>query len=297
MAIMRIERVIRRCESPVCTHRTHLWRAWFDSPQGYSLDGRWYCSSECFERALVAAIEGASTQADQTPAKSHRVPMGLLMLSRGMVDSEQLKRALKAQKDSGTGRVGEWLRHIGAVTEEQVTQILGLQWSIPVFPLDKSRRFLECAQLVPFRLLELTEMIPVAPVPASQQLFVAFVDRINYSALYAVEKMLACHTEPCLAMQSQIMKALNELRSRPRPLEILGGYQSDPLEMARIIASHFDRTNALDVRLSGFRSFIWVRMVAPAGYTDILFQSRRNKDENLLARFTAKDIETAFFSP
>src|SRR5579863_8981934 len=60
-----------------------------------------------------------------------------------------------------TGRVGEWLRHLGAVTEEQVTQVLGLQWSIPVFPLGQSRRFLECARLVPLPLLKVAEMLPV----------------------------------------------------------------------------------------------------------------------------------------
>ena len=145
------------------------------------------------------------------------------MLSRGLVDNEQLKKALKAQKESGSGRVGEWLRHIGAVSEEQVTQILGLQWSIPVFPLNQSRRFLECAHLVPFPLLEVAEMVPVHHIPTSQHLYVAFVDRVNYSALYAVEKMLECHTEPCLAVQSQVLQALNELRGRPRPVEFLAG--------------------------------------------------------------------------
>src|ERR1019366_937820 len=58
------------------------------------------------------------------------------------------------------------------------------------------------------------------PYPTSQHLYIAFVDRINYSALYALEKMLECHTEPCLAVQSQIVQALNELRGRHRALEI-----------------------------------------------------------------------------
>ena len=150
---------------PACTHRRRLWRAWLDPVRGHSLDGRWYCSPECFEQALGSTISGFLNAKPQARAMTHRAPLGLLMLSRGFVDNEQLKQALKAQKDSGTGRVGEWLRHIGAATEEQVTQVLGLQWSIPVFPLGQSRRFLECAQLVPFPLLEVAEMVPVAPHP------------------------------------------------------------------------------------------------------------------------------------
>ncbi len=135
---MKVDRFPRRCESSSCTRRRGLWRSWLDAPRGHSLDGRWYCSSECFEQALASAIRQSLPVSARPPAKAHRVPLGLLMLSRGLVDDEQLKRALKAQKDSGSGRVGEWLRHIGAVTEEQVTQILGLQWSIPVFPLSQS---------------------------------------------------------------------------------------------------------------------------------------------------------------
>jgi hypothetical protein len=250
---------------------------------GYSLDGHWFCTTECFEQALASVVAQFLLGKTQPLAKSHRVPLGLLMLSRGFVDNEQLKKALKAQKDSGTGRVGEWLRHMGAVSEEQVTQILGLQWSIPVFPLKESRRFLECAHLVPFPLLEVAEMIPVHHIPTSQHLYVAFVDRINYSALYALEKMLDCHTEPCLAVQSHIIQALNELRGRPRPVEILVDNVSDPWQMAGTILAHVARLSATDVRVSGFDNFIWARILSPYGHTDILFQAQRNPPDILAA--------------
>jgi len=210
---------------------------------------------------------------------THRAPLGLLMLSRGLVDNEQLKKALKAQKDSGTGRVGEWLRHLGAVSEEQVTQILGLQCSIPVFPLNQSRRFLECAHLVPFPLLEVAEMVPVHHIPTSQHLYVAFVDRINYSALYALEKMLECHTEPCLAVQSQIVRALDELRCRRSPSEVLVDNISEPGEMASSILAHTMRLGATDVRVSGFDGLIWARLLATSFYTDVLFQAQGHLPE------------------
>jgi len=200
------------------------------------------------------------------------------MLSRGFVDNEQLKKALKAQKDSGSGRVGEWLRHIGAVSEEQVTQILGLQWSIPVFPLHQSRRYLECAHMVPFPLLELAQMVPVHYLPNSQTLYVAFVDRVNYSALYSVEKMLACHTEPCLALQSQVRQALKDIGGRPRPMEILAENVADPCDIATIITSHAARLGAADVRVSGFCGFVWARILSPSGYTDVLVQAQNPPD-------------------
>jgi hypothetical protein len=282
MALIKPDRALRQCESPACSRRRRLWRAWLDPGRGHSLDGHWYCSPACFEQALAFAIGQALPGTAQPSSPTHRVPLGLLMLSRGFVDNDQLKRALKAQKDSGSGRVGEWLRHIGAVNEEQVTQMLGLQWSIPVFPLSQSRRYLECAHLVPYPLLEAVEMVPVHYLPNSQILYVAFVDRVNYSALYALEKMLACHTEPCLSSQSQLAQALAELGTRHQPVNTLADNVSDPWEIAIAISVHASKLGSTDVRVSGFGGFIWARVLAPSGHTDVLVQARKNRPEILL---------------
>ena len=279
MALLNLDRWAKQCEYPACSHRQRLWRAWLEPVRGYSLEGRWYCSQDCFEQALTSILSQMVQAKAQPPATTHRAPLGLLMLSRGFVDNEQLKRALKAQKDSGTGRVGEWLRHIGAVTEEQVTQILGLQCSIPVFPLGQSRRFLDCAHLVPFPLLEVAEMVPVHHIPTSQHLYVAFVDRINYSALYALEKILECHTEPCLAVQSHIIQALNELRGRHRAVEILVDNITEPTEIAGCVLEHAIRLGATDVRVSGFDGLIWARVISPSNFTDMLFQTSRDQPD------------------
>jgi hypothetical protein len=274
---MNVERLTRRCESPACSYRPRSWRAWLAPQRGYALDGHWYCSMTCFEQALSSVIAELLRGAPHRVSPSHRIPLGLLMLSRGLVDNEQLKRALQAQKDSGSGRVGEWLRHIGAVTEEQVTQALGVQWCAPVFPLNQSRRYLECAHLVPFPLLELSLMVPVHHVRTSQQLYLAFVDRINYSALYAMDKILQCHTEPCLAVQSQIAQALNDLRDNPRSVEVLVDNITDSREMAGAISAQYDYLTATDVRVSGFDGFVWARLLTPSGYTDMLFQPQKSQ--------------------
>jgi len=276
---MKTDRFRRQCESPTCPYRKRLWRAWLEPQGGLSLDGRWYCSPVCFQGALVTAIEQLLPVAARPQTKPHRVPLGLLMLSRGYVDNEQLKKALKAQKDSGSGRVGEWLRHIGAATEEQVTKVLGVQWSIPVFPLNQTRRYLECADLVPFPLLQVAEMVPVHYLPANQLLYLAFVDRINYTALYSVEKMLECHTEPCLALQSHVQQAFEELQSKHLSVEAVIDNLSGPGEMATLIFSYAARVGANQVRVSGFSGFIWTRFLSPSGMSDLLFRVRRDQPE------------------
>jgi hypothetical protein len=160
------------------------------------------------------------------------------------------------------------------VTEEQVTQVLGLQWSIPVFPLGQSRRFLECARLVPLPLLKVAEMLPVHHIAASQHLYVAFVDRINYSALYAVEKVLDCHTEPCLAIQSQVLDALDELQGKHPSTEILLDDISEADEIASSILTSSLRLEATNVRMSGFDGYIWSRIIYSQNHADLVFRTR-----------------------
>lgn len=179
------------------------------------------------------------------------------------------------------------MRHIGAVSEEQVTQMLGLQWSIPVFPLNHSRRYLECVHLVPYPLLEAAEMVPVHYLPSSQILYMAFVDRVNHSALYAVEKMLACHTEPCLALQSQVLQVLKEIGARHQPVDILADNGSDPWDIASAISSHATKLDSAEVRVSGFCGFIWARILAPSGNTDILVRAQGNRRDIFLPMETS----------
>ena len=133
--------------------------------------------------------------------------------------------------------------------------------------------------MCPFPSWKWRKWSPSTTFPPANSLYVAFVDRINYSALYALEKMLECHTEPCLAVQSHLLQALKELRSRPRPVEILVDNISDPGEMASTILAQVVRLGATDVRVSGFDGFIWARLLSPPGYTDILFQAQRNQPE------------------
>jgi hypothetical protein len=126
-------------------------------------------------------------------------------------------------------------------------------------------------------------MIPVHHIPTSQHLYVAFVDRINYSALYAVDKMLECHTEPCLAVQSQLVGALNELRSRCPLVEVLVDNISEPGEMAKAILAQLETLDASDVRVSGFDGFLWARLLSATGSTDLLFQTPRNQPDLLVS--------------
>jgi len=269
---MSPKRLLRRCDHPACPNRGRPWRALLEPPTGILLDGRWHCGPECLEGALVGLLDQTLPTVSSPIAKSHRIPLGLLLLSQGLISQEKLREALKAQRNSRCGRVGEWLRHLGAVSEQQITRALGMQWSLPVFPLEKTRNYLECAHLVPLPLLDSVGMVPAHFILASRHLYVAFADRVDYTALYAVEKMLDCKTEPCLAQQTAIEKALEEIRLRPRPAETMVDNVRDPQEMARTTCGFASKLKAEEVRVAGCGEFIWVRLWARSGVSDLLFQ-------------------------
>jgi len=264
-----------RCANPHCPLPRTVWSTFRRPPRGVFLHKQWLCSPECLnqvlEPSLVPVIE--TTRANRE-TKSHRFPLGLVMHSLGLVTKESLQSALQAQREAGQGRVGDWLRRQGAVTEPQITQALAVQWSLPIYPLDRWEGLLNWAHLLPLRLLHSFQMLPVHYLPASGLLYVAFSSRVDYTALYAIEQMLEFRTQPCVAQESQVEKALDALYRRrvSEDNQILG-----PLEPALISGATLQEVikfGAREVRVAGCADNVWIRLSAADLVRDLLFQRR-----------------------
>ena len=139
---------------------------------------------------------------------------------------EQLRAALRAQRSAGRGRIGEWLRTLGFVSEQQVTAALARQWSCPVlrtnsFSPGNSTLSAHRAPQIPVTLLESFVMIPVEYVETTATLHIAFGEGIDYSVLYAIEQMLGCRTESCMAVPSLVRQNLQSLSERRGESEVV----------------------------------------------------------------------------
>src|SRR5580658_2683415 len=87
-------------------------------------EGQWGCSGRCVLAMTRAAVErelGDGMESIVATPHRHRVPLGLLMLAQGWITHPQLRRALEAQRESGTGRIGDWLQSECGVEAEKVT--------------------------------------------------------------------------------------------------------------------------------------------------------------------------------
>src|SRR5579884_1201794 len=241
--------LLPRCDNPECRAGETLWARVLRSRRGTRCAGNWYCSPACLETALVDRFSLLCQPPPVPRAVQHRIPLGLLMLARGLITQEQLQAALAAQRAGGSRKVGEWLQEMGAISEQEITAALGMQWCCPVFNL-RDGPLPPCVDLVPRPLLEFYRMVPVHFAAARRDLYVAFYHAVDYSALYAVEQMLRCNTRPCLVAASTMEQALEALRrQRPETAQRVFDSYTDKAEMARISRSYVLKVSATEVRI------------------------------------------------
>lgn len=264
-------RALPFCGEVGCSLTRRLWRRarWWNA--AIRLDGTRYCAPQCFENAMRQCLARISTAALPAASVHHRIPLGLLLLSRGQLTNRQLRAALEAQKESGRHRLGEWLAKMGYVTEQQVTAALGLQWACPVL-ISAVHPDLRMLRMLPFRWLETFRMLPLQFVPTTRVFYLAFSEGIDYSALYAVEQMLACRTEACLISSSAMDQALEDSGRQRGPGDLLFEGWRDAAEMAHITCGYVLKLGAEEVRAVGCGGYVWVRLSAGPDTVNLLFR-------------------------
>jgi hypothetical protein len=242
-----------------CIHRRFIFGRLRGARPGVLLDGSHWCMDRCLENALARALRRVASSAERTVL--HRVPLGLLMLSRRELAPEQLRSALEEQRRKGFGRIGEWLQALGFVSEQQVTAALARQWSCPISRLNSVVPRSGPAPQIPITLLEKFSMIPVDYVLSTNTLFVAFGEGIDYPALYAIEQMLGCSTAPCMTVPSFVRTGLQLLSGQQPRSEVVFEHIKNTSEFCRIVRNYCVRVRASEIRLAACGSYRWIRIL------------------------------------
>jgi Type II secretion system (T2SS), protein E, N-terminal domain len=248
------------CSLASCARLQSLWQRLRDRhrPRGTYLQGAFYCRPQCLESALVGQLSQLRIMAPAS-LPPNRIPLGLLMVARGKITYLEVSAALEAQRRASYGKIGEWIEKLGFATEQDVTTALALQWGCPV------ASSLDLAALQPFGniplpILETFQMLPFNYVASTNTLYLAFGERVDHAALYAVEKILDCRTQPCVAGRQSIARQLDAMGQMPRLHDVEFGPMNDLAEMARIASSYTARLTPEQVRLSRIGRFIWLRL-------------------------------------
>ena len=222
---------------------------------------------------MARAMQRADTAARSIT--HHRIPLGLLLLSRRQLTVEQLRTALETQRAAGRGRIGDWLQELGFVTEEQVTAAVARQWSCPVLRMNPVPG--GALPQLPLAIMHSFSLIPVDFVPASGTLHIAFRNGIDYGVLYAIEQMLELHTEPCMALASIVDRELNTHSECRGDFEITFERSSDTREVAAVLCNYTRRVAATELRLASCGLHLWARLFrANKRPLDLLFLSSQS---------------------
>src|SRR5882762_4306351 len=111
------------------------WLQLFRNRSFPRFEGKWACSAACMERMIADAVRSQIESWEPAPAeRALRMPLGLILLSRGWISQRELQEALAAQRCAQNGRIGEWLHRLHGISEETITKALGIQWSCTVMP-------------------------------------------------------------------------------------------------------------------------------------------------------------------
>ncbi len=256
------------CQFKGCNNSRGLGSMW-GRMSGYQLnDDSWFCSTECLEAALGQQLSMYFHLEPRPQPVRTTMPMGLMMLARGAITDPQLREALRLQQSTGE-RIGSCLMQLGLINEEDIAAVVATQWGCPVFPADSVEP--ACSLLLPLSLVERYCMLPVHLVAQGRRLFVAFCERVNHSALMAVEQMLGCETEACIVLEPKFRQVL-EFRKHDLAGEVTVHRPESSQETARIIGSYAQQTGAEGLRVRAVEGNIWARLLCHNSHLDLVFE-------------------------
>jgi len=260
------------CSSPHCPRPATLWQRWWARHEGIWLQERWYCSAGCFFSGLYRRLEQAALTRPRSVARPNRVPLGLVLLARGDITSAQLRQALEQQKKAGTGRIGEWLIRMGALSEQQLTAGLAAQQRCPLLA-PQQPQWLVQRWYWPDSLVERYRAVPVVHNAAQSLLYVGFLDVVDHSFLYVLEQMLRSRVQPCI-VPGRVQVEYRELRrhnAEGNTVEI--PQRQSSLEMTRTICNYAEQAHAERCLVGRCDDRLWIRLESTLDVVlDLLFR-------------------------
>lgn len=227
--------------------------------EGIWLQGRWYCSLECFERDLSSYIGKVLVPCTQSCNPPNQIPLGLLMLSQGLITEDQLREALDRQRSANRGRIGEWLVRLGAVEEPEVTAALARQQGCPILTIPPEH-CMPSQVLLPDALVRICRGMPVLYRPGKSELYVGFVDSVKYDLLLALERTSECEARPCIISTSLFENCLKNQGSRLGCDTVQVEQHQDCRQIQQMVYDYVVQVGANRCSINLVDQYLWARM-------------------------------------
>jgi len=147
---------------------------------------------------------GTGTIREKRMAK--RKPIGQMLVDKGLIQKEHVKKALEYQQKSGEDlRLGEILVKFGFVSEQDVLECVGEQFDVPVVDLREVKPQPEALDSVPKNTARMQNILPLEKDANSIAVAMSDLD------LYTIDNLkfvLDAEIRPMLAPEGQIAEAI-----------------------------------------------------------------------------------------
>jgi len=179
------------------------------------------------------------------------------MLSQGWITHPQLQKALAAQRENGTGRIGEWLMSECGLESDQIVRGLSMQWGCPVLTVEGFSPE-NMAFVMPRVFVEEFGILPLR-VAGSRILYLGLADRLDASAAFAMEQMTELKVESGVVESSQFEAARGRLLAS-EGVEVKLETTKDKDTMAGRITAILEQKQPIASRLVRLHQYYWLRL-------------------------------------
>jgi type IV pilus assembly protein PilB len=145
------------------------------------------------------------------------VRLGELLTKASLISQDQLKEALRIQKESGS-KLGETLIKLGFVSEEDITECLSQQFGVPSINLSHFEIDTAVIKLIPADVARKYNILPVNKTGAT--ITIAMADPTNVFAMDDIKFMTGYNVEPVVASELGIKAAIDNYYGTSSALEL-----------------------------------------------------------------------------
>ena len=143
-------------------------------------------------------------------AQSKRIitkQLGELLFEKGVITEVQLERALKIQREKG-GLIGQILVMLGYVKEEEIAQVLTIQYGFPYLPLESYEISSDAIKLIPENVAKQYNLIAVDKI--GNMLTIAMSNPLNTQAIEDIETLSGCKIQVFISTMSDVSNAIKK---------------------------------------------------------------------------------------
>lgn len=226
------------------------------SGQRPQFEGTWHCGSKCLDTSVRAAVRREFRAGESFASRvHHRIPLGLILQTRGVLTAEEVRRALVLQEQTGS-KLGDILVRHFRVDERRIAAALAAQWSAPLWHLPSAASE-ELLRLAPLDLFRASGSLPLRLI--GTRLSLASADGIDSPIAFALERMHRITVESGIALTTQFDTVWDGMGAvAQRPAEEIACSDAD--EIARRMVRTILQMQPVESRSVRVGRRMWLRL-------------------------------------